>query len=95
MGERASLGSFYEEEGETRFSPLKMLFKNSPYFIKIEKYHSIENGLVVSFATNPSLKDSDHWSSRYDHFCEWGSKMHDASEVGRVHLIAFHVAYMW
>ena len=83
------------KKGKQNFSPSNMLFKNSLYFIKTEKYHAIDNGLVVSFTTSQGLKDSDHRSSRYDHFCEWWSKMHDASEVGRVHLLAFHVAYMW
>ena len=84
------------KKGKHDFPPSKMLFKNSPYFRKTEKYHAIDNWLVVSFATtSPGLKNFDHGSSRYDHFCEWGSKMHGASEVGRVHLLAFHVAYMW
>ena len=83
------------KKGKQNFSPSNMLFKNSLYFIKTEKYHAIDDRLVVSFATSPGLKDSDLRSSRYDHFCEWGSKMHGASEVGRVHLQAFHVAYMW
>ena len=36
--------------GERRLFPSKMLFKNSPYFGKTEKYHAIDDGLVVSFA---------------------------------------------
>ena len=83
------------KKGKQDFPPSKNLFKDSPYLQKIERCHVINVWLVVSFAMGPGLKDSGHGSSRYDHFCEWGSKMHGASEVGRVHLLAFHVAYMW
>ena len=81
--------------GERRLSPSKMLFKNNPYLRKIEKYHTIDEGLVVSFEMSTWTSNSDHRSSRYEHFCVRLSKMHGASELGRVHLPAFHVAYMW
>ena len=69
MGERASLGSFYEEGGEARFVPFKKPIKDSPYQQKTEVCHVINVWFVVSFATSPGLKDSDHGSFGYDQIC--------------------------
>ena len=45
--------------------------------------------LVVSFATSPGLRDSDHRSSRYDRFCAGWSKMHGCSSFFRKASLTF------
>ena len=73
----------------------KMLLISKINIRKIEISYHINVRLVVSFATSPGLRDSDHRSSRYDRFRAGWSKMHGCSSFFRKESLTFRTPFLF